>query len=52
MAEIKIKVYPSIGNAYEVIIPYEAEKVTDTDSFIENWVSENLMLVEEYEIIK
>lgn len=50
--EIRLKVYPSIGNAYEVIIPVSESEITDTDSFIENWVSDNLMLVEDYEIIK
>ena len=47
-----IKVYPSIGDAYEAFFP-----VSDTDDSarqeleISEWVEENLQNVEEYDIL-
>ena len=42
---MKIKIYPTIGNAYTVSLP---ENIQSEDE-VNAWIDENLMLVDEWE---
>lgn len=45
--KVKIKIYPSFGVAYEVIIFVSKDNL---EMYIEDWIDDNLKNVEEYEI--
>ena len=50
MNELKLKIYPSFGNSYILIINL-SDDVNDIEEFIETWIHDNLKNVESYKQI-
>lgn len=49
MMTVNVKIYPSIGDAYNIIIPlpYSVENV---NAFVDEWINDNLKLVDHYTV--
>lgn len=50
MNEIKLKIYPEIGDTYTVTVNIP-ENTTNIEEWIDNWMDDNLKLVQNYEIL-
>ena len=48
--DANIKIYPEIGNPYTVIIKIP-ENTPDTNTWVENWIDENLNFVNDYKFV-
>ena len=54
MKQIKLKIYPSLGDSYEVSISVPdvaATFSTVLEDWVDGWIEDNLKLVEDYEIL-
>lgn len=49
---IRIKVRPDIGDAYQIIIPFNPEKDGDAGDYVEAWLNDHAINVAEYEIFE